>query len=108
MKQNKKITFEIELKDIFRILITWLTIIIGSLIIVFLILKCLIPLALGIFQWVIMIWQMYLLLEDINFKFLGAIFFLYVGWKFFEGFFLLTEKIFMSLLKYIQKRLFNK
>lgn len=110
-KQNKKITLEIELKplkEIYKNLITWLTIIAGSMIIIFLIFKCLVPLALGILEWFIMIWQMYLLLEDINFKFLGAIFFLCVGWKLFEAFFLLTEKIFVSLLEYIQERLFNK
>lgn len=50
-----------------------------------LIVSLLIPLLTGIIRWFVHIWELYLLIDNINYKFFGAIFFLYIGWRIFDA-----------------------
>ena len=104
--KNNKLKFEIDksqLKIVFRIF----TIVMLFVIIALLIIKLLIPVAIGIMNSFVALYKLYLLLTDINFKFIGGIFFLCVAWIIFKAIAYFTGLLIDVTLSQVNS-LFNK
>ena len=102
MTKSNKLKFEID-RLLFKRVLDIVVIVFTVALLAWLIVQILFPFALGIMKWFLYLWALYSSITDINWRFLGAIFFLYVGIKIFEALIFATIKIVETLIDYVRK-----
>ena len=96
LKEQEEETFHIQLnKERLKKAFKGVLLMVGIFFIVFIAIKILVPMALGLLDGLLFSLELYHQITDINFKFIGWIFFLFIGFKIFEVVFNIFIQIYL-------------